>query len=244
MPESDTYKNISVFGATGALGHAFVQELRLRNPRAHISAFCRSRPVNPVDNVDYRFIDINDEDELAKNAALIAETGPVDLVIVATGILHNQTTFPEKSLRDLNARNLADVLYVNTVLPLLIAKHFIPKLDRKSRTVFAVISARVGSITDNKLGGWYAYRASKAALNMCVKNLAIETRRSRPGAVIVALHPGTVDSKLSKPFQSNVPENKLFSPDYSVGKLLQVVDHLSPEDSGKCFAWDGTEIPA
>ena len=124
----------------------------------------------------------------------------------------------------------------------MIAKHFLPKLNRENLSIFAAISARVGSISDNYLGGWYAYRASKSALNMIIKNAAIEIGRRNKNAVIVGLHPGTVDSKLSKPFQGNIPHNKLFTPEYSAKKLLEVISTLKPWQSGKCWAWDGTEV--
>ena len=109
-------------------------------------------------------------------------------------------------------------------------------------SIFAALSARVGSISDNQLGGWYAYRASKAALNMIIKTAAIEVRRRNPHAIVVGLHPGTVDSDLSKPFQGNVPEGKLFTPDFAAGKLLTVLEGLAPAQTGRCFGWDGEEI--
>ena len=124
----------------------------------------------------------------------------------------------------------------------MVAKHFLPKLNKENRSIFAALSARVGSISDNQLGGWYAYRTSKAALNMVIKNAAIEIGRLNKKAIIVGLHPGTVDSNLSMPFQGNVPDGKLFTPEYSVQKLLQVLTNLTSEQSGKCFAWDGTEV--
>jgi NAD(P)-dependent dehydrogenase (short-subunit alcohol dehydrogenase family) len=123
-------------------------------------------------------------------------------------------------------------------------KHFLPLLSRDRRALFGVLSARVGSISDNTLGGWYSYRASKAALNMVVKNAAIEMARKYPQTIVAGLHPGTVDSALSKPFQSHVSSHKLFSPVQAAGFLLQVLEGLTPEHSGKCFAWDGQEVPA
>ena len=161
---------------------------------------------------------------------------------MANGILHDEGLTPEKSLRDLSAEKFQRIFEVNTVTPALIAKHFLPKLNREQTSIFAALSARVGSISDNQLGGWYAYRASKAALNMIIKNAAIEIGRRNKQAIIVGLHPGTVDSNLSKPFQGNVADGKLFTPEYSAEKLLDVLENLSPEQTGKCFAWDGQEI--
>lgn len=124
----------------------------------------------------------------------------------------------------------------------MVAKYFVPKLNKNSRTIFAAISARVGSITDNKKGGWYSYRASKAALNMIIKNLSIETSRTNPKAIVTMLHPGTIDSRLSAPFHNSVMPETIFSPEESVVKMLKVIDSLTPEDSGKFFSWDGKQI--
>lgn len=167
---------------------------------------------------------------------------PLDLVIVASGILHAPGIMPEKSLRDISADKFMQLYQANAIVLALIAKYFVPALSKKHRSVFAALSARVGSISDNRLGGWYACRASKAALNMTIKNVAIETQRTNKQAIVCALHPGTVDSPLSEPFQKNVPEGKLFTADYSVACMLQVLDSLTSSDSGKIFAWDGKEV--
>jgi NAD(P)-dependent dehydrogenase (short-subunit alcohol dehydrogenase family) len=132
---------------------------------------------------------------------------------------------------------------LNTIGPALVAKHFLPLLAKDRKSVFAAISARVGSIEDNHLGGWYAYRASKAALNMVIKTLSIELARRNTNALCVGLHPGTVDTPLSTPFQSGVPEAKLFSAARSARHLLTVLDNLTPENSGCLYAWDGSQIP-
>ena len=149
---------------------------------------------------------------------------------------------PEKSLRDLSSDKFHRIFEVNTITPALIAKYFLRKLNKEKTSIFTALSARVGSISDNQLGGWYAYRASKAALNMIIKNAAIEVARENKKAIIVGLHPGTVDSDLSKPFQGHVADKNLFTPEYSAEKLLKVLEDLSPEKTGKCFAWDGKEI--
>lgn len=226
-------KNIAILGASGAIGSAFAKRLSEKYPGASLFAFSR--------NGQHR-IDYNCEDSLAKAAELAAKKKPLDLVIVATGILHNEGLKPEKSLRDLSAENFHRIFEANTITPALIAKFFLPKLNREQPSMFAALSARVGSISDNQLGGWYAYRASKAALNMIIKTAAIEVGRRNKSAIVVGLHPGTVDSDLSKPFQSNVADGKLFTPDYSAGKLLDVLENLNPEQTGKCFAWDSQEI--
>ena len=139
---------------------------------------------------------------------------------------------------------MAQVLAVNTIGPALIAKYFLPLMARDDKAVMAHLSARVGSISDNRMGGWTSYRAAKAAQNMVVKNAAIETARRDKQKIIIGLHPGTVDSRLSAPFQGNVAQDKLFSPAQSAGYLLNVIDAVTPAQSGKVLAWDGAEIPA
>ena len=195
-----------------------------------------SRPATGDDHLD-----IEDEASIAAAARRVGAGGPVDLVIVATGLLSAAGIAPEKSSRELSADTLARYFAVNTIGPALVAKHFLPLLARGPAT-FAALSARVGSIGDNRLGGWYGYRASKAALNMMVRTLAIELARTRHEAVCVALHPGTVDTGLSQPFQRGVPPRQLFTPQRSAEAMLGVLAGLTPADSGGCFAWDGQRI--
>ena len=187
-------------------------------------------------------INYRNENDLLEAANISSNKSTIDLVIVANGILHNENIFPEKKINDISEEKFNEVFFINTILPSMIAKYFIPKLSQKTPSVFAFLSARVGSISDNRLGGWYAYRASKAALNMMIKSLSIEVGRKNKNAIFVGLHPGTVNSNLSKPFQSNVPEKKLFTPDQSVNYLMEVLLKLKIEDTGKIFAWDGSEI--
>lgn len=169
--------------------------------------------------------------------------GPIDLVIVATGMLHKGPgLMPEKRLKDIDATTMTEVLRVNTIGPALLAKHLLPGLRRDAKAVFAAISARVGSIGDNHLGGWASYRASKAALNMLIRTFAIEQSRTHPDAVVATLHPGTVDTNLSRPFQRNVPEGKLFTTDFVAERLLSVLDGLTSTSTGGFFAWDGKRI--
>ena len=233
--------NIAIIGASGAIGRALVEQLSA-NANNAIYAFSRSNVAFDAPNVITNHIDLTDEHSIEKAAATASEKSPLDLVIVATGMLHSDDLTPEKSLRELSAEKFTQLFAINTTGPALAAKHFLPKLHKEQPAIFAAISARVGSISDNGLGGWYAYRASKAALNMVLKNASIEMARRYKQAVIIGLHPGTVDSGLSKPFQGGVPEGKLFTPQYSAEKLLEVISKVTPEDTGKCFAWDGQEI--
>jgi NAD(P)-dependent dehydrogenase (short-subunit alcohol dehydrogenase family) len=189
----------------------------------------------------FRF-DLEDEASIEAAARSVFSEGLPDLVIVATGVLHSAALWPEKSLKALDAAALRDVLAVNAIGPALVAKHILPHLSQEGKSVFGVLSARVGSISDNRLGGWHAYRSSKAALNMLVRNFAIELKRTHPDALCVALHPGTVDTALSRPFQTGLRADHLFSPDVSAHHLLSVIDALTPDQSGRLFAWDGREI--
>jgi NAD(P)-dependent dehydrogenase (short-subunit alcohol dehydrogenase family) len=221
-----------VIGSSGGIGAAI--RARLSEQFKTVHAFSR-KPAS-----DSLPIDVTDEASIEAAAAEIDT--PVHFVFVATGVLHSDRLEPEKTLRQLDRDTLLDVFAINTIGPLLVAKHFLPKLPRDQRGVFAALSARVGSIGDNRLGGWYAYRSSKAALNMGLKTLSIEHRRTHKQGIVVGLHPGTVDTRLSKPFQRGVPEEKLFTPDFSAERLLTVVDGLTPEHSGRVFAWDGEEV--
>lgn len=139
---------------------------------------------------------------------------------------------------------MEEAFRINTIGPALVAKHMLPLFPRDSYAFFGALSARVGSISDNGLGGWHSYRASKAALNMLLKNWALELKRTHKYAVVAGLHPGTVDTGLSTPFQSNLPDGQVVSPSIAAGNLLAVIDNLGPADSGKIFDWKGAEIPA
>ena len=188
--------------------------------------------------------DLNDEATIERAAALM-RSAPPQLIIAATGVLTlADGTGPERSYRRLRPDIMAQVLALNTIGPAMIAKHTLPLLDRNERGVFAAISARVGSIGDNGLGGWHSYRASKAALNMLIKNFAIELRRTHKLAVVAGLHPGTVDSGLSKPFQGNLPEGQLTEPAEAAQNLLRVLHGLSPDQSGEVFDFAGKRIPS
>jgi len=231
-----------VVGSSGGIGAALIDRLVASDQVARIHALSRSGRSHPSPKVANLTFDFTDEDSLIAAAQALQEVGPFDLIIVATGLLQGEGISPEKNMRALSHDGLAKSFEINTIGPAMTAKHFAPLLRRDEKAVFAALSARVGSISDNRLGGWYAYRASKAALNMVLKTLAIEIGRRFKNQVIVGLHPGTVDTDLSKPFQSNVPEGKLFTPDYSAEKLLSVVDKLSAKDSGNLFDWAGEQI--
>jgi len=224
-----------IIGASGGIGGAFEAALIEEGAFEVVHGFARSR-AGPL------HIDLVDEPSIAAAAAHVAEGPPPTLVIVATGLLHEGDRGPEKALRDLDADWLAKTYAVNAIGPALVAKHFLPVMPRSGRAVFAALSARVGSISDNRLGGWHGYRSSKAALNMLVRNLAIEERRRNDRMIIAALHPGTVDTALSRPFQRGVPAGRLFDPERAALQLLDVIEALKAADSGKLFDFEGEEI--
>lgn len=235
-------RHIAVIGASGAIGRAMIELLILDQSVDRIHAFSRGSVEFQSEKVISAILDFENEDSIQNAATLIGRDNPLDLVVIATGFLHDESTSPEKSIRDLSHENFIKNFMINTIGPALVAKHFLPLMSKERPSVFSCMSARVGSISDNGLGGWYAYRASKAALNMTLKNLSIEASRRYKQAIIVGLHPGTVDSSLSKPFQAGVSDGKLFTPEYSAQCLINVIENLKHEDSGKIFAWDGSAI--
>jgi len=237
-------KKVAIIGSSGAIGNAVAEILLDDDDEIEtIYKFSRNDPKENSDRVKNLFLDIEDEESIKNCIKNLPENIKFDLIFVATGILHNNNDiFPEKSIKDINQSKLEKVLLVNTIGPTLVGKYFIPHLRKDSKSIFAFLSARVGSISDNKLGGWYSYRASKTALNQIIKNFSIEVRRSNPNAIFIGLQPGTVKSFLSKPFEKNVRSENLFTPEYSASKMLEVIDNLSLEDTGKVYAWDGEEI--
>lgn len=231
-----------VIGSTGGIGGALVDALARQTNVQSVYALSRTGASHSSPKVENLTFDFLNEASIITAAGALREAGPFDLIIVATGLLQGEGIAPEKNMRALEMDSLRKSFEVNTFGPALTAKHFLPLLRRDGKAVFAALSARVGSISDNRLGGWYGYRAAKAALNQVIKTLAIETARRFPQQIIIGLHPGTVDTDLSKPFQANVPEDKLFTPDYSAQKLLTVINAVSADQSGSLFAWDGEVI--
>lgn len=232
-----------VFGARGGIGKAACALLAGDSRVGLVYAGARQTLPSPTAKILPFQFDLTDERSIAEAATLVAQGGSIDFVFVATGVLHSERLQPEKTWKDFAPDAFAQAFAVNATGPALIAKHFLPLLRRDRKAVFAALSARVGSIEDNRLGGWTAYRASKAALHQIVRTCAIELQRRNPMGICVALHPGTVDTSLSKPFQRGVPAEKLFSPLKSANHLFSVIDRLSPSDSGYPFAWDGKRIP-
>ena len=215
-----------IIGASGGIGAALADLLEADPGVAAVTRLSRATG-----------LDLTDPASITAAASLAA---PPDLVIVATGLLHAEGLAPERALNQLSADAFAQAFAVNAVGPALVAQAFLPLLPNSRKTVFAALSARVGSIGDNRLGGWHAYRASKAALNQLLRTIAIEQARKNPATIILGLHPGTVDTGLSKPFQRNV--KNLFTASESAAHLLTVIDAATPAQSGRVFDWQGAEI--
>jgi NAD(P)-dependent dehydrogenase (short-subunit alcohol dehydrogenase family) len=218
-------------GASGAIGSALVRGLRADPRCAQVVELGRaSQPP----------LDFDDEASVAAAADRLYMPDPLHCIINAAGILHGAHGMPERRFSELNYSHMQAVFRANTLGPALAIAHFAPLLARRERSVFATLSAKVGSIGDNRLGGWYSYRASKAALNMMVKTAAIEVARTHPQAVLCALHPGTVKSNLSTPFNGQQIGR---DPDAAAADLLKVMDGLSSADSGGFFAYSGQRLP-
>ncbi|WP_339099870.1 SDR family oxidoreductase [Pseudomonas atacamensis] len=224
----DGYRAL-VIGASGALGTAFCQHLK-QDPR------CAS--VRALGRQTVPKLDLEQHETIASAAAELAGEAPFHLIIHAAGLLHRDRIKPEKSYSAIEAESLQAVFQVNTLGPALLLRDFLPLLAPQG--AMAMLSAKVGSIGDNRLGGWYAYRASKAALNMLIKTAAIELSRTRPQSRLLSLHPGTVVSPLSQPFRG---ASSARPADIAAGQLLSLIDTLTPADSGHFFAYDGERLP-
>jgi NAD(P)-dependent dehydrogenase (short-subunit alcohol dehydrogenase family) len=220
-----------VIGASGGIGAALVGALQASGAFSEVVGLSRSSANS---------IDICDEASVKAAAARLSDGAPIRLVIVATGVLKDDKIAPEKSLREIDADALAHSFAVNTIGPALALREFLPLLPRDGKAVFAALSARVGSIGDNRLGGWYAYRASKAALNQLIRTASVELARSRPEALCVALHPGTVATPLSAPFIKSGLD--LQTPDQAATRILGVIEGMSAAQSGGFFDHMGQEI--
>ena len=219
-----------VIGASGSIGAAFHALLSQEPSCAQVVSLHRQSQPS---------IDFDDEASIAAAAAQLAPVGKFHLIIAATGVLHTGQFSPEKRLADLSYAQMEHTFRTNTLGPAMVLRHFAPLLNAQ-RGVMAVLSAKVGSIEDNRLGGWYSYRASKAALNMLLKTAAIEVKRTNPNAVLVALHPGTVNSHLSQPFRGAEIGRK---PSDAASDMLSLLDALSADQSGRFFAYNGAELP-
>ncbi len=238
---SESPQQVIVIGGTGGLGRAMVETLLDQFKQVQVYAtYCSTEIPFRHARLSWQQLDIRDPDAIEKWAA---EFNRVDWILNFAGFLHGEKGGPEKNIQALNTDFLIENIRINTLPTLLMAKHFARALKQSPAPVMATVSARVGSIEDNRLGGWYSYRISKAALNMALKTLSIEWKHSHPRGCIAALHPGTNDTPLSKPFQANVKSGNLFDPAYTASMFLKLLTQLDPSKSGNFWAWDGELIP-
>ncbi|MEO1648941.1 MAG: SDR family NAD(P)-dependent oxidoreductase [Pseudomonadota bacterium] len=236
-------RRAAVFGASGGIGRALCEGLIAKGCE-RVYAGSRQGLEPAGEGLTPFAFELRDEASI-RTAAEMMKSAPPDWVIVASGALTLEDgTGPERTYKRLSGEAMAEVFAINTIGPALIAKHILPLMPRSERFVFAALSARVGSISDNGLGGWHSYRASKAALNMLLKNFALELGRTHKDGVVVGLHPGTVDSVLSRPFQKGLPDGQLTEPTQAAENLLGVLDQLRPEHTGKVFDFAFLEVPA
>ncbi len=247
-----TKKTYLIIGGIGGIGQAMVEHILANHNNNEVQVFAtyyRNVPDLEADNLQWLPMDVGDEDSIKEGIATIKQqSAHLDWVINCVGLLHTEQAQPEKALRQLETAFFLQNMQINALAGLLIAKHIKPLLAKAERNadkpaIFATISARVGSISNNQVGGWYSYRMSKAALNMGMKNLSIEWARALKEVCVVVMQPGTVNTQLSAPFQSNVAEGHLFSPAYSAECLLEVLSKMSAEQTGSFVDWAGESIP-
>ncbi len=220
----------AILGSTGGIGAAMVEAAKASGQFAKVSGFARPA------------FDITDEASILSVAQSVAATEiPLRFVFVATGYLHGAQGMPEKGIKQLDPAFMAHAFQINAIGPALIMKHFLPLMAREGKAVFAVVSAKVASLGDNQLGGWHSYRASKTALNMYLKNAAIEMARTRPDLVLTSLHPGTVETKLSAPFAKAGLDVR--ATDVAANDMIRVIDGLTPTDTGGFFNHLGARLP-
>ena len=224
-------KQILIIGGSGAIGSALIREYD--NDDIHITVTSRKKQ-NLDPDINQITYDYDQQDEINLNREI-----KFDLIIFATGHLHNEHYKPEKSLKDIDKNAFQFSYHINCIAPLILLRQLTNNLTDHTKIVF--LSARVGSISENELGGWYAYRMSKAALNMMIKNLSIELRRRYKNIIVCGMHPGTVDSKLSKPYSGFV-KHEIFAPSQSAAMLKKVIDELSLKHSGKIYDYAFQEI--
>jgi NAD(P)-dependent dehydrogenase (short-subunit alcohol dehydrogenase family) len=233
--------NILVVGGNGGIGQAIVQALCEKESVDRIIAtYHRNRVDIHHDKLQWLKLDVTETESLQHCWGVDT---PLDYLIYAVGSLHSEIGQPEKSIRHFNPELFLHSMQINTLPLLMLAKYLHPAFRLSSAPRLAAISARVGSIAENRKGGWYSYRTSKAALNMALKTLSVEWRIAMPRGSVAALHPGTTDTGLSLPFQASVPEGQLFTAQRTADQLLSVLEALTPDNSGNFWSWDGTELP-
>jgi NAD(P)-dependent dehydrogenase (short-subunit alcohol dehydrogenase family) len=253
MPNFHDHSTAVLIGASGGIGLALSRRLLVDRRFERVIACCRSpetamelqRLSREYPSLELLSLDVTRPDTVLALGQSLKDRGiRPELVIYCAGLLHRGDAIqPEKRLEDIDADAMSEVFAVNTFGSALVFRALLPLMARQQPSVMAAISARVGSIEDNRLGGWYAYRASKAALNQIMRTASIEARRRFKSCILTCLHPGTTDTALSEPFQANVPEGKLFSADFVAERFLDIIEGLGIEDTGSFLAWDGKPVP-
>lgn len=229
-----------VLGANSAIAQAIIARL---NTDYQVLAVSRHESLALPEGVEHLQCDYSESALQALAERVREREEPLTFLFCAVGVLHREDSMPEKKLAELNREQLTHYFAVNSIVPALILKHLIPVMPRSQPAKAIVLSAKIAGISDNRLGGWYGYRASKAALNMLVKTASVELARSHRKLCLVAMHPGTTDTPLSKPFTRSLPDDKLFTPALTAERLWSVIDALRPEDTGRFVHWDGSDLP-
>ena len=255
FPLTGPLKHIAIVGATGAIGLSFLQQVHLQHPNCRISLFARNnkklaeiitafkkQASSKEVSVNGYSVDFESEQSIEQACLNIEIKTEIDMLFIATGWLHDETYSPEKNWQAIKPSALMKAYQINAIGPIHFVKTLFSRINLKHPLVIGILSARVGSISDNRMGGWYSYRASKAGLNMLIKTLAIEIDRKRLPICLVGLQPGTTDSALSKPFQKHIAADQLQTPEFTSQKLFNVLMHLQRQDSGKLFDFEGKEF--
>ncbi len=230
---------VAIIGASGGIGSTVSQKIKELDPENVVIEIVRSKTKKNQFEMD-----MLNEGSVARCANEIKDQfGDLDVVFNATGLLHTKDHTPERTYKEIDLSYLEEIFKVNTYIPFMITKYFAPILTKDSSSIIAFMSARLGSISDNNLGGWYSYRSAKTALNMLIKTLSIELSYSNRNAICVGLHPGTVDTQLSKPFTQRVRNKKVFTRDEAAEYLISILNNIDQTDNGKIIDWQGVRIP-
>jgi NAD(P)-dependent dehydrogenase (short-subunit alcohol dehydrogenase family) len=230
---------VLVVGATGGIGSAFVEKIKqLDNNNVVIEVVRKKQHNHQIE------VDMLDEQSMTQCAQEIHnQHGSIDIILNTVGLLHSDDVMPERALKEITQDFLQKTFEANTFIPFMVSKYFIPLLSKENTSLIAFMSARIGSISDNNLGGWYSYRASKAALNMLIKTLSIELSYKNKNAICIGLHPGTVKTNLSDPFSEKIKAYKVFSKEESIDYLVNQINRVDQTFSGKLIDWKGDIIP-
>jgi len=242
MPQQAPFaRHVVVVGASGGIGHALSERVASTQAPVRLTRLVRDpSALHPLSLVSTDIAcNIESEDAIAAAVAAIPPDPVPDRIWIATGWLHDQSRQPEKTYRQLDAEQLLHAYRINAIGPALLMKYLLPRLSRDRPARIGILSARVGSISDNRLGGWHSYRASKAALNMLIRNFAIELRLKRAPHLVIGLQPGTTDTRLSAPFRRGLRPGQLQSPAFTAAHLVDVLERVTLEDSGGLFDFLG-----